>query len=198
MINTVGKWEVLAPAGLTETGRIRRFQNRTVDRLGSLAQQLAAQTYSELVSAVEGAYQQGEGTVASTLQYRVTRSRDEIAVEFVSGARHIVYLTGLVGGPFRPQGHIIRARGGRMLRFFWKNPMGGGSPGVYAFRQVHWRTRVGRDVMGEVLSSGAQTFQRAMIAAHDDALVDFVQNELQLNTRSTRVGVSASSGIPPQ
>lgn len=192
MINAgVGQWRVLAPAGLTETGRIRRFQNRTVQRLGQLAQQLAAETYEELVSAAESSYQEGSGTVASTLQYRVVTNRDEITVEFTSGARHIVYLTGLAGGAFNPQGHVIRARNARQLRFFWKNPIGGGAPGVYAFRQVHWRTRVGRDVLGEVLSAGAQRFQRAMIAAHDAALLDFVQNDLQLNTRSTRVGVTA-------
>lgn len=190
---TLGQWRILAPAGLTQTGRIRRFQSRTVERLGQLAQQLAAKTYEELVSAVETSYQEGHGTTADTLQYRVTRSRDEITVDFVSGARHIVYLTGLAGGAFQPQGHIIRARNAKQLRFFWKNPIGGGAPGVYSFRQVHWRTRVGRDVIGEVLSSGAQQFQRAMIAAHDAALVDFVQNELQLNTRSTRVGVSSAT-----
>lgn len=84
-----------------------------------------------------------------------------------------------------------------MLRFYWKNPPGGGS-GVYAFRRVHWRTRIGRDVIAETLSAGAQQFQQAMIAEHDAALVDFMQNELQLDTRSTRVSVRSGSGIPPQ
>jgi hypothetical protein len=194
MINIgFGQWRTIAPPGLSQTGRIRRFQNRTVQRLGQVAQQLAARTYQELVSVVESSYQEGEGTLAGSLQYRVTTSRDEISVEFVSGARHIVYLTGLVGGAFNPQGHIIRARNARQLRFFWKNPTGGGAAGVYSFRQVHWRTRVGQDVIGQTLSAGAQEYVRAMIAAHDDAFVEFQQNELQLSTRSTRVGVTTNS-----
>lgn len=198
MIGWVGKWELLAPRGLTETGRIRQFQNRTVERLGLVAYEHAAYTLQELRAAVEAAYTQGSGEVADSLDYRITATRDGIQVEFLVGTNHIVFLTALAGRPYRSPGHVIRAKSTRTLRFFWKSPTGGGAPGVYAFRQVHWRTRAGRDVISDVLSEHAQQFQRAMIAAHDDAFAQFAQNELQLKTRSTRVGVSAGSGIPPQ
>lgn len=191
MINFIGQWNVVPPAGLTDTGRIHQFQNRTVQRLGDMGESIASDVFTQLLQAVEAAYQEGSGAVAQSLQYRVERTRDGVSVEFSAGTNHLVYLTALAGQPFSPQGHIISANSAKKLRFYWKNPIGGGAPGVYAFRQVHWRTRVGADVMTDVLSAGAQAFQRAMIGAHDAALVDFVQNELQLNTRSTRVGVTS-------
>jgi hypothetical protein len=200
MINfgALGQWKVIAPPGLTGTGRIRRFQERTVRRLGEVAEQIASETNEELRAVVESTYTEGTGALADTLQYRVNKSRDEINVEFVAGTRHVVYLTALAGQPTASPGHKI-PRAGKGVRFFWKNPLQGGAPGVYSFRSVKWRTRQGRgDVMSQVLSAGALRFQRAMIAAHEAALVEFVQNELQLNTRSTRVGVTAGSGIPPQ
>jgi hypothetical protein len=199
VIPWVGKWNVLTPPGLTGTGRIRRFQERTVARLRATAEQIAAQTYQELITGVDNIYREGSGELASTLQYRVDATRDGVEVTFMAGTRHLVFLTALAGQPLMSPGHKIpRLASSRGVKFFWKNPPGGGGAGVYSFRQVNWKTRFGRDIMAEVLSDGAQQFQRAMIAAHDDALVEFTQNELQIDTRSARVSTGGGSGIPPR
>lgn len=191
----VGTWQILPPPGLTDQGRIRRFQDRTVQRLQQAAQSVADDTFAQLRSIVLGTYREGEGTLAATLQHRVVASRDGVSVEFSAGGRHIVYLTRLAGQPVASPGHFIPTRGGRS-RFYWRNPLHGLPPGMYSFtsqRPAFWKPRQGRgDVIADVLGAGAQRFLETMIREHDRALVEFVQNDLAPVTRSPRVNVAAA------
>lgn len=199
MINgTLGYWEVLPPPGLTDEGRIRRFQDRTVQRLQARANELSANTEQALISAVLANYREGEGTVASTIQRRVTATRDGISVEFTAGGRHLVFLTAMAGLPFKSPGHQIPQRG--RSRFFWARPLHGLPPGMYSFtpeKPAMWKTRREGDPIADVLGAGAQAFTQAMIREHEAALVEFVQNDLAVATRSPRVNVAAGSGISP-
>lgn len=183
----IAGWNVLAPAGLTNTGRIRKFQQRTVERLQQQANEIAQAAFLDLQRGVAETYQQGEGTLLGSLQYKVVADRDGVRVQFSAGGRHLVYLTAMAGEPFPSPGHYIEGhRGG--LRFFWKDPPGGGGPGIYhMFRPVFWHTRMGRDVIAEVLSDHAVRFEQEMISAHDTALVEFLQEGYEPVSRSSRV-----------
>lgn len=197
----VASWEILPPAGLTQTGRIRQFQNRTVERLEQRSEQLARDALAELKAEVAATYKEGSGTVGRTLQYRVTASRDGVQVDFLAGGRELVFLTGLAGEPFRSEGHVIPLGGGhrgRYLRFFWKNPPGGDPPGVYRMQEVHWRTRQGRDVIAEVLRDHAVRFEQEMVRTHETALIQFVQENAQPATRSPRVSAFRENQIGPR
>lgn len=198
-VGPLGTWTMLAPAGLTSTGRIRQFQDRTVQRLQGLAQEVAAPVFAELQQVVEQNYREGTGELAGTLQYKVTASRDGVEVSFSAGTNHVVYLTALAGNPTTSPGHWITAHGSK-LRFFWKNPTDGGKSGVYAMKRVFWKPRLtgGRDVIGDVLLRGAQTFEQKMIRAHEQGLVQFVQENAQPATRSPRVTAFTGNDIPPQ
>lgn len=194
-----GTWEIVAPPGLTDSGRIRSFHQSTLDRLRAVAEQYAGRTFQKLLAGVEETYTEGEGTVLGHLQYKVERTANGIQVNFMGGGRHLVYLTALAGEPFPSPGHFIPKAG--VSRFYWKNPLYGLPEGMYRFtraRPAFWRTRQGRDVITEVLSEGAEQFSQAMIAEHRSAVVNFVQNDLRAPSRSPRVNVAAGSGIPPQ
>lgn len=195
----VARWEVLAPPGLTDTGRMRRFQDRTVQRLQARAEQISDDTLKSLKAGIAATYREGEGTLLRSVQKRVVASRDGISVEFVAGGRHLVYLTALAGEPFPSPGHEIPQRG--KSRFFWRNPLHGLPSGVYTFtpqRPAQWKTRRGVDIIAERIGAGAQQFTQAMIREHEAALVEFVQNDLAPVTKSPRVNVTQGSGIPPQ
>jgi hypothetical protein len=202
MINfggSLGRWEVLAPPGLTDTGRIRRFQDRTVARLKATAEQISDDTLQSLLQGIAATYREGEGTLLRTVQKRVIAGRDGVSVEFLAGGRHLVYLTALAGEPFPSPGHFIPHNG--RSRFYWKHPLHGLPPGMYSFnaqKPAFWKTRQGRDVIAERLGAGAQQFTNAMIREHEAALVEFVQNDLAPVTRSPRVNVASGSGIAPQ
>ena len=187
----VGSWETLPPPGLTDTGRIHRFQNRTVARLQAAAETIAQQTFNQLLRTVQATYREGSGDLAASLQYRVEATRDGVNVEFTGGTNHIVYLTAVAGAPIASPGHFIPHVG--RSRFYWRNPLYGKSPGMYTFmaqRPAFWRPRRGAgDVISDVLGAGAQLFTRTMINEHERALVEFVQNDLAPVTRSPRVNV---------
>lgn len=198
MYGAIATWRVLPPAGLTDKGRIRRFQDRTVARLSEQTRAIVEQAYTELLAGIESIYTEGTGELAGTVHVQYKASRDGISVDFVAGTNHLVYLTGLAGvAPFNPEGHMIYPRRAKRLRFFWKNPLHGmGPPGVYEFgkRGVQWKTRRGVDVMGNIMGDYANRFQRAMIATHETALTEFVQNELQNVTRSPRISIGSFNG----
>lgn len=196
---TIGRWEVLAPPGLTDAGRIRKFQDRTVARLNAVAEQISDETLASLKAGIAATYREGDGTLISTVQKRVVATRTGISVEFSAGGRHLVYLTALAGEPFKSPGHFIPHTG--TSRFFWKHPLHGLPPGMYTFshqRPAFWRPRNPNDVIAERLGAGAQLFTNAMIREHQAALVEFVQNDLAPVTRSPRVNVASGSGIAPQ
>lgn len=162
-------------------------------RLKTAAENIAEETFQRLRAVVASTYQQGEGTLASTLQKRVFASREGVGVEFSAGGRHLVYLTALAGAGFASPGHFIPHNG--RSRFYWRNPLHGLPPGMYSFtskRPAFWKPRLGRgDVMADVLGAGAQRFTETMIREHETALVEFVQNDLAPVTRSPRVNVAA-------
>jgi hypothetical protein len=169
-------WAVFAPDGFTATGKIHKFQQGTVERLQAQANEIASAALADLLRGVEETYQQGEGTLASTLQYTITADRTGVVVQFSAGGRHLVYLTALAGEPEASPGHFITGHRRNGLTFYWKDPPSNmGSPGVYSMPQVWWRTRFGRDVLSEVLSDHAVRFEQDMLAAHDRALVEFLQ-----------------------
>lgn len=179
-------WSVLAPGGFTDTGKIHKFQERTVARLQAQANEIASAAFLDLQRGVEETYQQGSGELVRSLQYKVTATRDGVQVEFSAGGRHLVFLTALAGLPFASPGHMIEShRSG--LRFFWKDPPGGDGPGVYHMPRVFWHTRFGRDVMSEVLSDHAVRFEQEMIKAHDTALIEFLQEGYEPMSKSPRV-----------
>jgi hypothetical protein len=190
----LGHWEILPPPGLTDAGRIRRFQDRTVARLKQRAHEIAEDTYRSLRAGVAATYREGEGTLYNTLQKRVIATRDGVSVEFTAGGRHLVYLTALAGEVALPSpGHFIPQSG--RSKFYWSNPLYGLSPGFYTFpnkkgKPAFWRTRQGRDIIAERISIGAQQFTQSMIREHEAALVEFVQNDLAPVTRSPRVNVT--------
>lgn len=199
MQGALGHWEIVPPPGLTDTGRQKRFYEKTIARLQTKAQEISSRTFAQLQQGVRETYTEGEGTVASSLQYRVQRTPTGISVEFMAGGRHLVFLTALAGEPIASPGHFIPQQG--RSRFFWRNPLHGLPPGMYSFtpqKPAFWRTRQGRDVITEVLNTGAQQFAQAMIAENNRALVEFVQNDLRTPSKSPRVNVTAGSGIAPQ
>lgn len=196
----IGIWSVLPPAGLTQTGAIKRFQDRTVQRLQEAAQGIAAKTFEELQKTVAEFYKEGTGELLSTLQYRVEATRDGVEVAFLAGTNHLVYLTALAGEPVASPGHWITKHGQGKLRFFWKNPPGGEGPGVYGFRTVLWKPRLtgGADVIGDVLRVGQAQFERVMVDTHERAVIEFIQQNAEPATRSSRVGISTENVISPQ
>lgn len=179
-------WSMLVPAGLTQTGRIRKFQQRTVERLQVQANEIAQAAFFDLQRGVEETYQEGSGELAASLQYKVTADRNGVRVEFSAGGRHLVYLTALAGMPFASPGHEITSHRSD-LTFFWKHPTEGGPAGVYRMPRVFWHTRFGRDVMSEVLSDHAVRFEQDMLRAHDTALIEFLQEGYEPMSRSPRV-----------
>lgn len=200
LFGPVGIWTVAPPAGLTQTGAIRRFQDRTVQRLQEAARGIAQPTLEQLQATVREFYQEGSGELLSTLQYRIDATRDGVDVSFLAGTNHLVYLTALAGEPTVSPGHWITKHGQGKLRFFWKNPPGGGGPGVYGFRTVEWKPRRtgGADVIAQVLGRGAAMFERVMIDTHERALVEFIQQNAEPATRSPRVSISTENIISPQ
>lgn len=200
VFGAVGVWSVIPPAGLTGTGAIKRFQDRTVERLQAAAKGIAAETFDQLQATVRDFYQEGSGELLSTLQYQIEATRDGVEVVFLAGTNHLVYLTALAGEPTASPGHYITKHGAGKLRFYWKNPLQGGPPGVYGFRTVEWRPRRtgGADVIGQVLGQGQQRFERVMLDTHQRALLEFIQENAEPATRSTRVSISTENIIGPQ
>jgi hypothetical protein len=188
---TIGVWQINPPPGLTDTGRIRRFQDRTVARLKDRALEIARPAFEELVRTVESTYTEGTGNLAENLMYDVQATRDGISVAFgVAGdVPEVVFLTALAGLPVASPGHWIAPRNAPKMVFFWKNPPGGSGPGVYAFRTpVFWRPRAeAGDVIAEVLGSHAVRFEQEMVRAHEEAVLEFQQENAEQSTRSTRV-----------
>lgn len=201
----VGQWQVVPPPGLTDTGLVHRFQNRTVARLRLLASDLADKTLSELKNVVEQTYQEGEGITAGSLAWRpINTGTDEsgrtgFGIEFVGGGRALVFLTALAGLPYPSPGHYIPQNG--VSRFYWRNPLHGLPPGTYTFfpqKPAFWQPRQRRgDVIARTLGAGAQQFAQAMIAENNRAVVELVQNDLRNTSKSLRVNVAAGSGIAP-
>lgn len=173
----LGTYKIIAPRGFTDTGRLHKFQTRTVSKLADAASRLRDELNVSLYEVITQSYTEGTGTMAETTKASLkATSRDRVEVEVVTGAAHAVYLTAYAGLPFPSPGHKIpRAPG--YLRFFWKSgPQGAG---VYQFfnRQVNWRPHniaPGSDPVGEVLSYYADQFQSVMLRTHDTALADFV------------------------
>lgn len=200
LFGPIGVWSVLPPAGLTQAGAIKRFQDRTVERLQAAAQGIAAKTFEELQKTVADLYQEGSGELLSTLQYRIEATRDGVEVVYLAGTDHLVYLTALAGEPVASPAHWITKHGQGKLRFFWKNPTGGGGPGVYGFRRVEWKPRRtgGADVIAEVLGVGQQQFERVMLDTHQRAVLEFIQQNAEPATRSSRVSISTENIISPQ
>jgi hypothetical protein len=195
MINWVGKWEVTAAPGLTDTGAFHKLQTETVSRLKSLGNTYVGRTLETLKATVETTYTEGTGVTKQSLRVRSTGSSDQgFGFEFLAGGRALVFLTAMAGLPIASPGHLIPHAG--VSRFYWR------SQGRWAmFTPQHpakWRTRQGRDVITEVLNAGAQQFAQAMIAEHNTILVNFVQTDLRTPSKSPRVNTAAGSGIEPQ
>lgn len=197
----LGYWEVHAPAGLTDTGRQQRFYAKTLTRMQERANAIGNQTFSRLKIIVESTYQEGSGVTKESLQFSgAQRTPRGITMEYTGGGRAIVFLTALAGLPYASPGHYIPQSG--RSRFYWKNPLHGLPPGFYAFPSrngpAFWQPRQHRgDVISNTLGAGAQQFTQAMIAENNRAVVEFVQNDLSVYTRSPRVNVAAGSGIAP-
>lgn len=196
----IGYWEVHAPLGLTDTGRQQRFYAKTLTRMYDRANSIGNQTFSRLKVIVESTYQEGVGTTKGSLGYDIKKNPQGISIQYTAGGRAIVFLTALAGLPYASPGHYIPQSG--RSRFFWKNPLHGLAPGFYAFPSrngpAFWAPRQHRgDVIANTLGAGAQQFTQAMIAENNRALVDFVQNDLSVYSRSPRVNVAAGSGIAP-
>lgn len=201
LFGPIGVWSVLPPAGLTQGGAIKQFQDRTVEKLQAAAQGVAQRTFEELQATVAEYYQEGSGELLSTLQYRVEATRDGVEVAFLAGTDHLVFLTALAGQEKPSPGHWITKHGAGKLRFFWKNPPSGmGGPGVYGFKTVDWRPRRtgGTDVIAEVLGMGQAQFERVMLDTHQRAVLEFIQQNAAPATRSSRVSISTENIISPQ
>jgi hypothetical protein len=178
-VGDLGSYKVFAPRGFTDTGRIHRFQTRTVSKLAEQMVHFRDDLNASLGQVIEATYTEGEGTLAATTTAKLGRTtRDTSEVVVTTGAAHAVFLTANVPGGAAGAPHDIYAANARSLRFYWKSPPAGVGPaGVYHFKHVLWRPHniaPGADPIADVLSYYAGVFQRVMLTTHDTALTEFV------------------------
>lgn len=179
-VTDLGTFKVYAPIGLTDTGRQRRWQTRTVSKLAEAAVHFRDDLNQALYEVISRTYTEGEGTLAATTQARLGRtSRDAVEVDVFTGAQHAIYLTAAAPGGQPGTAHDIVPTSSKALTFFWKSPPSDvGPPGVYSFKHVTWRPHniaPGEDPIADLLSYYAARFQSVMLAAHGTALTEFIE-----------------------
>lgn len=178
----LGAYRVIAPRGLTDTGRIRRFQTRTVSKLVEQAVRFRDDLSATLYQVIQASYTEHEDlntgqSMADTTKAVLGRTtRDSLEVDVVTGSAHAVYLTAAAQGGSPGVGHVEEAHSGYMI-FFWAHPTDGKPPGIRRFKRVAWRPHnipEGDDPIANLLSDYTKRFQDVMIATHGTALVEFV------------------------
>lgn len=177
-LEDLGTFRVFAPQGLTDSGRIHRWQTRTVSKLAEAAVGFRDDLNAALYEVIKTSYTEGEGTFAETTKARLgSTSRDQIEVNVYTGAAHAIYLTALGGGQPGTE-HDEFAGRQPVMTFLWKSPPAGvGPPGVYQFKHVLWRPHniePGADPVAQVITYYADRWQSVMLETHGNAMTEFV------------------------